>query len=638
MKLFHKTCAVLTAALLLTASCATAQETPGYTPGTYTGVSMNGRGGKLTVVVETQADRIASISVGEHAETPGISDPAIASIPADVVTYQSLAVDAVTGATITSNAILEAVADAVAQAGGDVEALKANTFEKELSTDIIELETDLVVAGAGGAGLAAAVAACDFGAESVIVFEKAASIGGNTLISAGLVSIPAVEECLKPYRAANTPFYTQYLEDFVAAGPQSEEEAQYWNDFVTGYEAWKSGNENDKVYDSYVFDGILTLRSYGVPIASKMQGRYDLAEYLNWFLNKTGIEMDTQISITGFPWPNFTPIKGAVGGNGWIQGLQNVIMEQNEPVEIYLNTPVTELLMDDAGKVTGVKAVANTGETYMVTAKRGVILATGGFGANSEMIHTYNTLVETLPDDVPTDNCAGDTGDGMIMAQKAGAALVNMSNVQWMPVASAIEHGTATIVGNVNSMFLVNKEGVRFVDESITRESICAAIFQQTDGMAYMISDAENSGIVDGVNTYGVSEESLLERNLLIRAETIAELNEKMGLKPGTMEATIAQFNAAVQTGNDELLGRKLFVEGSDINTEEGPYYAYPIAPAVHITFGGISVDEHLRALDAEGNPIEGLYAAGEVTDSLAGISGAMTDGYQAAKAIFGKE
>lgn len=621
---------LLCIALLLGATGARAQS---YTPGTYTGSTLNGRGGKLEVAVEFSADSIVSITIGESLETQSIASAAFEAIPADVIEYQSLAVDSVASATITSAALLEAIADAVAQAGGDVEALKAKTFEKELSTQVHDIKADVVVVGAGSAGMAAALSAAQHGASSVAVFEKSASIGGNGLISAGLVSIPAVVDNLAPYRADNTQIYDDYVAAFVEGGPLDEEEEKVWDKFVADYEAWLEG-DTTKVFDSYEFSCLLNWRSTRTDIPSRLNTLNRLGDFLDWFIETTHVELSKQISITGYPWPNFTPVKGATGGIGWMAAMENTIEKNNYPVDFYLSTPVTELTTDEAGNVTGVKAIALNGETYNVTAEKGVILCTGGFGANGEMIRENNVLFDNLPEVIPSDNCPGDTGDGIVMAEAVGAGVAGLTGMQWLPTASAYEHGTSTRVGNVNSMFMVNKEGVRFVDESISRNELCSAIFAQTDGMAYLISDLANSGIVNGLNSYQIPEESLIARGLLLRGESIAELGEKMGLESGVLEATVDQFNASVLSGSDSLFGRTLFNVGSDIDTENGPYYAYAIAPAVHITYGGVIKDEYLRVTDAQGGVIQGLYAAGEVTNGGAGISGAMTDGYNAAKYI----
>ena len=174
--------ALLSVLMVMSLSACSSQPTgtATYTAGTYTGTGA-GRNGDITVEVVFTDDAIKSVTITDHAETGGISDPAINTIPEAIVKSQSLGVDAVTGATLTSNGIIDAVADAVEQAGGDVEALKAVVVEKTAG-EAIEETVDVVIVGAGGAGMAAAASALENGA-TVIVLEKTAAIGGNTLAS-----------------------------------------------------------------------------------------------------------------------------------------------------------------------------------------------------------------------------------------------------------------------------------------------------------------------------------------------------------------------------------------------------------------------------------------------------------------------
>ena len=604
-----------------------------FVPGVYVGTTETGKGGHLEVDVEFGNNEILSVQVGENSETPGVSDAAIVQIPDAVVEYQSLAVDTVTGATVTSEAILDAVADAVTQAGGDVQALKDKVVEKEQSTEVIDISADIIIVGAGGAGLSAAMTAADAGVESVAVFEKSGSVGGNTIISGGLVCLPAVIDALQVARADNTEIYDQYITDFMNGGPLNEEEETVWNKLEEDYNNWRA-EDDSKVFDTYEFTAIMYERSMNYNIAEWVAQEESLGTFMEWFLEKADVDLATSIGIAGAPWPNFTPIKNTIGGTGWIKACQEVIEAESGNVDFYLNTPVKELVTDEDGNVTGVIAVSSSGEIYHATAKKAVILCTGGFSANMDLIRKYNETTTVLPDTIMTDNCVGDTGDGILMAEKVGAVTKDMGNVMWLPVGSIIDGGTSHLVGNTSSMFMINKEGVRFADESIDRNSLCNEIFEQTDSMAYLISDERNSGITDGYNAYGVSEESLIENGYVIRAESLAELDEKMGLEPDTLERTVEQFNTAAKTGNDELFGRTLFESGSDLDPENGPYYICPIVPVTHITYGGLEVNDGFQVLDANGEVINGLYAAGEIVLNVCGFSYSMANGHFAVQDI----
>ena len=250
-------------------SASAALEGSAYVPGVYVGTTENGKGGHLEVIVEFSDSAIISVQVGANSETPGVSDSAITQIPEAVVEYQSLAVDAVTGATVTSNALLEAISDAVVQAGGDAEALKNMIIKKKQSTDVIDISADIIIVGAGGAGLSAAMTAADAGVDSIAVFEKTGSVGGNTIISGGLVCLPAVIDPLQVARADNTDIYDQYISDFMAGGPQNAEEEAFWSKLEEDYNNWRN-TDDSKVFDSYEFTAIMYERSMN----------YDIAEWI----------------------------------------------------------------------------------------------------------------------------------------------------------------------------------------------------------------------------------------------------------------------------------------------------------------------------------------------------------------------
>lgn len=284
-----------------------------------------------------------------------------------------------------------------------------------------------------------------------------------------------------------------------------------------------------------------------------------------------------------------------------------------------LNTPATELLTDDSGAVTGVVAVADDGTTYRIHSVHGVLLATGGFSANSEMLAKYDTQwgIEE-GQQVKHDNSPGNTGDGIRMAEAVGAALDGMENIMMFPMGSVNDTNDVSGVGifNGSSNLFVNTRGERFVDETASRFEICHAVFAQEVPMDFVITDNLNSGLAD---TDEAAIQKAIEHGSLYRGNTIAELAEAMGVEPATLEATVAQYNEACKTYHDELFGRATFADGSEI--VEAPFYATPQNPVAHITIGGIVTDPDGHVLDAEGNAIPGLYAAGETVNGSCGIS-----------------
>ena len=321
----------------------------------------------------------------------------------------------------------------------------------------------------------------------------------------------------------------------------------------------------------------------------------------------------------GYTWPRWVFPDGFERGTGYFYYMTKYKDEKNLDIDVKLNTPATELITDDSGAVTGVVAVADDGTTYRIHSAHGVLLATGGFSANSEMLAKYDTQwgIEA-GQQVKHDNSPGNTGDGIRMAEAVGAALDGMENIMMFPMGSVNDTNDVSGVGifNGSSNLFVNTKGERFVDETASRFEICHAVFAQEVPMDFVITDNLNSGLADEDEA---AIQKAIEHGSLYRGNTIAELAEAMGVEPATLEATVAQYNEACKTYHDELFGRATFADGSEI--VEAPFYATPQNPVAHITIGGIVTDPDGHVLDAEGNAIPGLYAAGETVNGSCGIS-----------------
>ena len=616
---------ILAMSVSLLAGCSAKQNDSSdaaiYKAGTYVGVSENGKGGRIEVTVEFDSKSIVSVEVTSSNETPNISDEPIKVIPEEIVKYQSLNIDAISGATITSDAIIEAVADAVSQAGGDADALLNADVQKELSNEVIDLEADIVVVGAGAAGMSAAVSAAYEGAESIIVFEKQSNIGGNAIVSGGYVENLDLDEELK---ADNNPGYEAKIAEAISAGPLSEEEELYWDDFVAEYEAWLA-TDRTKIFDSPLWMAIEGVRTDGGFIEDYLYFTETLQEFDDW-MEEMGVEWEKAHGIVGYSWPRWTSIKGYYSGEGYFHYLEKSIEDNNYPIDIYKSTPVTALIVDESGAVTGVTAKAATGETYNVKAKQGVILATGGFAGNGKMLVEYNQMWDGLTEDVLTTNTAGATGDGIVMAQEIGAMTDLMEVEMMFPMADIKTGSTEAIVGASASCLMVNKEGLRFTNETGTRWDISAAMFEQTDNLAYIISDSRNSLIANGKTQGGTDVENMIANGELFVADTLEELAKMLDMDPATLENTVASYNKMVETNEDKEFGRTTFEPNSDI--VEGPYYAYPCMPAAHITIGGIVIDyESFQVVNTDGEIIPNLFAAGEVVAGECGIDGAFAQG-----------
>lgn len=607
----------------------TSQTESGLKAGTFTGVSSNGMGGDVEVAVTFTSEKIEKIEVTKQNETPGKSDPAIEKIPQAIVENQSVKVDTVSGATVTSKAIIEAVTNAIQESGNDV-----SQFEKEIeqktSDEVVELNATVVIAGAGAAGYTAALTAYDEGAESVIVVEKEGTVGGNAIVSGGFV-----ENTNEELRPENNDGYTATIEAVLAAGPQNDGEKALWDQLVKDYEDYKASGTT-KVFDSDTWFAIDLARIQGEE-ASDTSFQEMLRDFDDWFADKTGAKWKSPTAgIVGYSWPRWSSVEGYYSGVGFFHYYDEWIKKENANIKIMTDTPMTDLIVNDDGAVTGLVATGKDGTTYKITAEKGVIIATGGYAANTEMVkETDGIWGDALSEDIITTNSSGDTGDGLLIAEKYGAVLLGMENTMLFPLADVKTGSTEAIVGTTASALIVNKEGKRFVDETKDRYTISGTMLNQTDKLGYIISSSENCLINDGKTQGGVDVEKMLTNGELYQADSLEELASLAGIDYNALKETIETYNKSCETYVDEEFGRTTFEPNSAIG--EGPYYAYPCTPASHITMGGVLVTPNAEVLNSDNEIIEGLYAAGEVTAYNCGIDGSFPAGRVAAKAIMGK-
>lgn len=586
-----------------------------YTEGTYTATAQ-GNNGPVTVSVTFSADAITDVTVVEHSETAGLSDRPIAEIPAAIVENQSLAVDTVSGATNSSNAILTAVADCVAQAGGDVEALKAVAVEKAPVEDV-EATYDVVVLGGGGAGLTASITAAQNGAK-VILVEKAGSLGGNTLIAG-----QGFNAC-DPERQANTEMseallgqLKSYLDldpaDFGAFAEVLETVKGQINDYIA------SGSttlfDSPELHMLHTYMGGKRTGLDGTVIEPDLELARTFAtnalDALEWAESIGAQWNDTTSTILGAMWPRSHGL-----ANGNVITILTDAAKANG-VEIVTDTRANELIVEN-GKVVGVKATTSEGANVTLHANSGVVLATGGFSANAPMVVEYNNYWPGLSDTMPSTNAPTITGDGIVMAKEIGAALIGMGQIQLLPLADPVTGSTSNIIGEGTNMY-VNQEGKRFVNESSRRDVLAKAILEQTGSYCYVISTFQNSRMdSDYKNNYHLYLTDLIASGAVVQADTLEELAEKIGCPADTFVETCTNFNKYVAESNDPECGRVVFPDNAALEME-GPFYACKRAPAVHHTMGGIKVNVKNQALAEDGSVIPGLYAAGEVTGGFHG-------------------
>lgn len=582
-----------------TAAATAASEEAGiYTPGTYTGTAA-GKNGDVKVEVTFSANAIDSVKVVEHSETAGISDGAIENIPAAIVENQSLAVDTVSGATITSDAILKAVADAVAQAGGDVEALKnaaAPAGEKEAK----ELSADVIVVGGGGAGMAAATRLAQLG-KSVILVEKSGFLGGAISVSGG-----------------NQVVMGSQLQIDNGVADDSVES------MVTDFEA-NGANKNNKE--------ILTLFAENVGAAT------------DWLVASCGITFEEGLHQLG-EYSHNRELAYTGGGAGFAEAMRKAVEEAG--VQVLLNTKAESLIADN-GTVTGVKAASSDAD-YTLTAGD-VVLATGGYGANKDMLtDEMKSALYYGP--------ASSTGEGIQMAQAVGAQTANMEYGKRYPNGIEVSEGMAksTIAGNIvgwtMSAILVNKDGNRVVNEKASNRTILEEELKQEGGELYLLLDAETFEAWKAkLAPAGISDadiEKYLEANgtttpVFAHGETLEEAAAAAGINADNLKATVEKYNGFVAKGSDDDFGRAATYLTKTIG--EGPYYIVEQKPRFATTMGGLVINTSMQVLNEAGEPISGLYAAGENCgqvmgdDSPSGANNAwaLTSGKLAADAIAAK-
>lgn len=561
----RKVLAIWMAMLFLTASGALAM-----TAGTYEGEG-SGIGGAVKVAVTVSENEIEKVEVLEHSETAGICDPAIERLPAEIVRKQSLAVDTVAGATITSKAILAAAEGALTAAGADIEALKTPAEEEAVPGQTIEKTVDVVVLGAGGAGVAAAIEAYDAGA-SVTLLEKMPQIGGTTATSQGMIG--AYESKFTKERDVHYTFEEMY------------------------------GNLMNNA--SYRLDPELTR------VTIEQSG-----ETIDWMAERLGMSFYDVIVGYG-PLQMMHLVEGA--GGAMKTAMETALAGSG--VELMLETRATEILMNEDGSVRGVKATCGA-DTVIIYAKA-VVVATGGYANNPEL------TVRLDPEKGGTWGIGfpGATGDGLIMASNVGAALTHTGDMMCVLKDYEImsEHEGTSATASVSSFIsrnntvLLAADGKRFVNEKdigYMTQKLNSPVFDQMhrDGLGYVWAISDKASL----DAKGVKRGLDME---FITADTFEELAEKMGLDAATVAETLNNYNLYCETGHDPEFGRLL------LEKLEAPYCAVKVVPCEIITYGGIARNVNAEVIRADGTVIPGLYTAGEASANSAYMGFTLTNAY----------
>lgn len=528
-----------------------------------------GRGcyGPIKVGVTLEGNNIKDIKIIEHNESPGVGAVAAELIAEDILRYQSIAVDAIAGCTKSSNGVVTAVKEALKKTDIDITPyLKRPDKSIVQVRGRIEKNADVVVIGAGGAGLAATVSAHQNGAK-VLVLEKMPMVGGNTIISG------AAYNAVDPKRQS-----AQGIEDSIE------------KHYIQTYEG------GDRLAKPEL-------------VRTLVENAYPALEWLEGLGMKFKDEIFT---VLGALWPrSHKPEKPL--GTGYIDTYMDYINKHSNDIEIMLNTRATELIVEN-GRVVGVEA-ENGPNTVIVRADKGVIIATGGFSANVQARNYYNNIWPDLTN-LKTTNRPGITGDGIWMAEKIGANLIGMEQIQLLPMG---EPETGSLSGNieqgVENRIFVNKDGNRFVDEGARRDVMTKALFEQKDSFMWVIVDKHSYPTGDTTNNFNETIDQLVEEGRAFKADTLEDLARQIDVDPENLIKSVEIFNMAVEKKIDDPFGRTLFEHKIDTP----PFYACPRVPTVHHTMGGIEINTKAQVLDKEGNIIPGLYAAGEVTGGIHG-------------------
>ena len=415
---------------------------------------------------------------------------------------------------------------------------------------------DVVVIGAGGAGLAAAVQARQDGVNNIVVLEKMPMVGGNTNRATGGLN------------AAGTAQQT-------AKGIEDSAELMYKDTMKGGYD--KNNPELVKKLTVEAKDSVEWLTSLGADLSDV--GRM------------AGASVDRTHRPTG----------GAAVGAHLVETLKKAA--DKEKIDIRLWNEVTEVILDKEGKVTGVKATNKEGTEYVIDTKV-VIIAAGGFSANEEMVIKYKEDLKGFA----TTNHSGATGDGIVLAEKLGADFVDMAEIQTHPTVVPEKAVMVTEAVRGNGAILINKDGKRFIDELKTRDVVSKAILEQKDKIAYLFFD-------EGLRKSLKATEEYFNMNLVVEGNSVEELADKLKIDKAAMTESINKYNGYVTTKVDAEFKRADMKR----QLSEGKVYAIPVTPAVHHTMGGIKINTNAEVANKDGKTIPGLFAAGEVTGGVHG-------------------
>ena len=563
-----------------------------------------GFGGDVSVTLTLTDGVITGCTAEGKDETEGVGSQAIAKMPGAIAESGSIAVDGVSGATITSTAIKEAAAAALTAAGLNPDDYKT-AVEKDAAAEDSTVDADVVVVGAGGAGMTAAITAAA-GGKSVVILESQSMVGGNSVRATGGMN-------------AGKTVYQDENEFGESAGVEktlkTAAEKYADNETITALaktvsEQWAAYQANPTGY----FDSV-ELMELDTMIGGKGINDPELVETLcansadaiDW-LDEHGITLHNVSSFGGASVKRIHRPVNAEGKTVSVGSYMIPLLQENcekAGVKMMLDTTATEILTDANGAAVGVKATGASGETVTVNAKA-VVLTTGGFGANLDMVVKYKPELKGFM----TTNAAGIQGQGIEMAQAIGAATVDMDQIQIHPTVEANTAALITEGLRGDGAVLINEEGKRFIDEVGTRDVVSAAEIAQTGSYSWLVVDqamADASSVIQGY----------IKKGYTVTGATYEELGKAMGVDAAAFAETMEKWNGYVEAKNDPDFGRTSFA--NPLNT--APYYAVKVTAGVHHTMGGLKINANTEVLNEKGEVIPGLFAAGEVTGGVHGAN-----------------
>ncbi len=520
-----------------------------------------GKHGDISVAVTFDAGKIKAIKVLKDHENPVLSKEVYTTLKDHVVSTSSTDVDMVSGATFTSKGFLDAVEDAAKKAGVTLSKADKKALKKAASKLPRDSQYDVVVIGAGGAGFSAAITAKNAGAK-VVLLEKMPTVGGNSLISGAEMN--AAKNWVQPKLGINDDSPELHAQD-----------------------TYKGGDEKGDLK-------VINVMTHNALDAAK------------WCRDYLGVRFeDDNLFFFGGHSRKRALIPFGHTGTEFISKFQAKADKLGIPV--IRNMKAEELIKDKSGRVVGVKATMD-GETYTFKAKGGVVLATGGFGANAAMVKKYNPKIDER---FKTTDAPGTTGEALYMAERAGAELVNMGYIQTYPICDPIS-GVIELIADsrFDGAIMLNQEGKRFVEELERRDVLSEAILKQTGGYTWVLWNDKIGSVSNTVKEHPTEYDAFTKQGIMTTCKDLKCIADFTKMPLEQLEATVKRVSSMAGKGNDADFHHRAGL----VDMSKGKYYVIKAVPSTHHTMGGVRINEKAEVLTKEGKTIPGLWAAGEVT------------------------